>query len=114
MVSSATFTINTVAPSPTFATDKTFFVSQGTAGASDLVTATTNGGNTFSMAIAGTKSGVIMAVSGTKYYFGGLLGTFYSSAAPFTAATFNSATTAAVFFDYRQSYDCNQYCTWYE
>jgi hypothetical protein len=85
-----------VSPSPTFATDKTFFVSQGPTATSNLVDVTNTGGNSFSLTIASDKSTVIKAISNTTFYYGGASGTSFYKEGVFTGATFPTGSTGLV------------------
>ena len=85
-----------VAPSPTYANDKTFFVSQGPTATSNLIDVTNNGGNSFSLTIASDKSTVLKAISNTTFYYGGASGTSFYKEGVFTGATFPTGASGLV------------------
>jgi hypothetical protein len=94
-------TIASIAVSPAYATDKTFFVSQGTTAATMLIFKTVDNGNSFTPIIATDKSAFIVAVDGTKIYYGAATAaTFYKSTsfinAIFPAGTVSNVKTMAI------------------
>jgi hypothetical protein len=90
--------IASVTASPAFATDKTIWVSQGTTAAFTTIFKSTDGGNSFTPALGYAKQGVILAIDGTNYYYGGAAaGVFYKSGnaipATFTGGAGGSVTS---------------------
>jgi hypothetical protein len=97
LMSSGTLRIGLVAASPAFATDKTVFVSQGTLGTSSTIAKSTDGGNTFGLAITADQQTAILPINGTNFYYGGNTATSFYKFPNFPNATFPATATGRVF-----------------
>jgi hypothetical protein len=92
------FEIGCVSISPAYASDKTVFVSQGTAGAATImVFKSIDNGNSFTPMVSSENSSILRAVDGTNYYYSGATGTTFYKYGRFTTGTFPTGTTSPVF-----------------
>jgi hypothetical protein len=84
-----------VAPSPAYATDHTFYVSQGTTGTTNTVLMSTNSGMSFTLSIASANQSAGMMKNGALYYGGVADATFYKLGR-WNSGSFPAGTTGTV------------------
>jgi hypothetical protein len=84
-----------VAPSSAYATDHTFYVSQGTLGTTNTVLMSTNSGVSFNLSISSAQQSAVIYKNGTLYYGGSAPATFYKLMR-FSPASFPAGETGTV------------------
>jgi hypothetical protein len=91
-----TSSIAFVAPSPAYATDHTFYVSQGTLGITNTVLMSTNSGMSFNLSISSAQQSAVMFKNSTLYYGGGGSGPSFYKLMRFSPASFPAGDAGTV------------------